>query len=127
MKSDYAVFVWIDDRSSGYMAFTHPSKNLSAAKKEYNAAIRFAKQMELIYRIELVEYPRVGDRTQIIIESQRSQNMNMIYLIYSWSEGDENGNNQEKEICGFKKTEEEAKKYCDENWRCFWEYCSEIE
>jgi len=54
------------------MAFTHPSKNLSSAKKEYNAAIRFAKQMELIYRIELVEYPRTGERTQIIIESQRS-------------------------------------------------------
>jgi hypothetical protein len=72
MKSNYAVFVWIDDRSNGYMAFTHPSKNLSSAKKEYNAAIRFAKQMELIYRIELVEYPRTGERTQIIIESQRS-------------------------------------------------------
>lgn len=73
MKSNYAVFVWIDSgQCCEHMAFTHPSKNLSAAKKEYNAAIRFAKQMELIYRIELVEYPRVGDRTQIIIESQRS-------------------------------------------------------
>jgi hypothetical protein len=53
--------------------------------------------------------------------------MNTIYVIYSLSEGDENGDNQEKEICGFKKTEGEAEKYCDENLGCVYEKCDEIE
>jgi hypothetical protein len=51
----------------------------------------------------------------------------MIYVIYSWSEGDVNGDNQEKEIRGFKKTEEEAEEYCNCNRRFFWEHCGEIE
>lgn len=53
--------------------------------------------------------------------------MDTIYVIYSLSEGDENGDNQEKEICGFKKTEEEAEEYCNRYWGYHWEYCSEIE
>jgi len=76
MKPTYQVYIWLQEGdlefNNSSIELKHPCATKQEAESKYKLAIKFARKMELVFHIELVEFPRADNESEITLKSEKN-------------------------------------------------------